>query len=47
LLEQRATCHQALLDFVSGQLYVEIIWESLDDFVQPNKDRPQCGKPGC
>jgi hypothetical protein len=46
LLEQRATRHQALLDFGSCELYVEIGRESLDDFVQPEIDRLQCGKLG-
>jgi hypothetical protein len=41
LLEQRATRHQALLDFVSGELHVEIARESLDDFIQPEIDRLQ------
>jgi hypothetical protein len=44
LLEQRATRYQVLLDFVSCELYVEIARESLHDFVQPEKDRLQCGK---
>jgi hypothetical protein len=44
LLEQRATRHQALLDFVSRELYVEIARKSLDDFVQPKIDRLQRGQ---
>jgi hypothetical protein len=44
LLEQRATRHQALLDFVSGELHVEIARKCLDDFVQPKIDRLQRGK---
>jgi hypothetical protein len=46
LLEQRATRHQSLLDFVSGELYVEVARESLDDFVEPEIDRLQCAQLG-
>ena len=46
MLEQRTTRHQSLLDFVSCELYVEIVGESPDDFVQPEIDRPQRGKAG-
>jgi hypothetical protein len=46
LLEQRATRHQALLDFVACELYVEIARETLDDLVEPKIDRLQCGKLG-
>jgi hypothetical protein len=33
-----------LLDLVPSELYVEIARESLDDLVQPEVDRLQCGK---
>ena len=46
MLELRATRHQALLDFVSSELYVEIAGEGLDDFVQPEIERLQCAKVG-
>jgi hypothetical protein len=45
LLEQRATRDQALLDFIAGELHVEIARVSFDDFVQPEIDRLQCGQP--
>ena len=44
LLEQRATRNQALLDFVSSELYIEIAGEGLDQGIQPVIERPQCGK---
>jgi hypothetical protein len=46
LLEQRAPRHQALLDIVSRELHLEIARESLDDLVQPEIDRFQCGQLG-
>ncbi len=46
MLEQRATRHQALLDFVASELHVEIARESLHDFVEPEIDRLQCGQFG-
>ena len=46
MLEQHATRHQALVDFVSRELYVEIGGERLDDLVQPEIDRLQFGKLG-
>ncbi|MGB7759683.1 MAG: hypothetical protein WBL61_07640 [Bryobacteraceae bacterium] len=46
MLEHRAARHQALLDFVAGELYVEIARESLHDFVEPKIDRLQFGKLG-
>jgi hypothetical protein len=46
LLEQRATRHQALLDFASGELHVEIVGKGPDDFMQPGEDRLQRGKFG-
>jgi hypothetical protein len=46
LPEQGATRHQALPDFVSSELYVEIAGERLDDFVQPEIDRLQGAKLG-
>jgi hypothetical protein len=46
LLEQRAARYQALFDFVSGYLDVEIVGETPHDFVQPVKDRFQRRKLG-
>jgi hypothetical protein len=46
LLEQHAPRHQALMDLVPCELYVEITRESPDDIVEPEIDRLQCGKLG-
>ena len=46
MLEQRATRHQALLDFGSCELYVEIVGESLNDFIQPEIGRLERRKLG-
>ncbi|MGA2039872.1 MAG: hypothetical protein ABSH42_11385 [Bryobacteraceae bacterium] len=46
MLEQRATRHQALLDFVASELNVEIAGESLDDLVEPEINRLQFSQLG-